>query len=189
LGIKTVAVTNGYICKEPRHEFFSHIDATRVDLKGFTETFYKNITGSSLHAILDTLVYLKSTKIWLEIICLLIPGENDSSDEIEKSTKWVVDNLGHYVPMHFTAFYPAWKMQHKNKTPLKTLLNARDIASKNGVFYAYIGNLDSSDGGKTFCHNCKKCVISREYYLIAEYNLNSEGKCKFCKAKCFGVFD
>ena len=189
LGIKTVAVTNGYICKEPREEFFSHMDAVRVDLKAFTDDFYKDITGSHLQPVLDTLIYLKKhTKVWLEIICLLIPDENDSVAEIESSTKWVVENLGVDVPMHFTAFHPAWKMLDKPATPLETLIRARDIAMKNGLRYVYTGNVYNPDGSKTFCHDCKRCLIARSGYGVAEYNLDMQGKCKFCGAQCAGVF-
>lgn len=189
LGIKTVAVTNGYICDEPRKEFFSHMDAVRVDLKSFTDKFYKNITSSRLQPVLDTLVYLKKhTNIWFEVICLLISGENDSVAEIEELTKWLVENLGVDVPVHFTAFYPAWKMLDKPVTPLEILIRARDIAMKNGMRYAYTGNVYHPEGSKTFCHNCKKCVIVRASYTIEEYHLNDTGNCKFCGAECAGVF-
>lgn len=189
LGIKTVAVTNGYICAEPRKEFFSYMDAVRVDLKSFTENFYKNITGSHLQPVLDTLVYLKKqTNVWLEVICLLIPGENDSAAEIEESTKWLVENLGVDVPIHFTAFHPTWKMLDKPITPLETLIRARDIAMKNGLRYVYTGNVYHPEGSKTFCHNCKKCIIARVDYDIAEYNLSEAGVCRFCGTQCAGVF-
>lgn len=190
LDIKTVAVTNGYICSEPRKEFFSYIDAARVDLKGFTEGFYKNITGSHLKPVLDTLVYLKKyTSVWLEVICLLISGENDSAAEIECSTKWLVENLGVDVPVHFTAFHPAWKMLDKPITPLETLIRARDIAMKNGLRYAYTGNVYHPEGSKTFCHNCKKCVIARAGYGIIESSLDDSGCCTFCGTRCAGVFN
>ncbi|CAL7959477.1 pyruvate formate lyase activating enzyme [Gammaproteobacteria bacterium] len=190
LGVKTVAVTNGYICDEPRKEFFSYMDAVRVDLKAFTDKFYKNITGSHLQPVLDTLVYLKKyTNVWLEVICLLIPGENDSAAEIEESTKWLAENLGVDVPVHFTAFHPAWKMLDKPVTPLETLIRARNIAMKNGMRYAYTGNVYYPEGSKTFCHNCKKCIIDRAGYTIAEYNLSEMGSCKFCGVQCAGVFN
>jgi pyruvate formate lyase activating enzyme len=189
LGVRTVAVTNGYICDEPRKEFFSYMDAARVDLKSFTERFYKEITGSSLQPVLDTLVYVKKhTNVWLEIICLLIPDENDSVAEITAMTTWVRENLGVDVPIHFTAFHPAWKMIDKPRTPLETLVRARDIAITNGLRYVYTGNVYHLDGGKTFCYNCKKCVIARDGYGITEYHLDDGGNCTFCHAKCDGVF-
>jgi pyruvate formate lyase activating enzyme len=189
LGIKTVAVTNGYICDEPRKEFFSYIDAVNVDLKGFTEGFYKGITGSHLQPVLDTLVYLKkNTNIWFEIATLLIPDENDSASEVDASTKWLAENLGVDVPIHFTAFHPVWKMLDKPLTPLKTLTRARDIAMKNGMRYVYTGNVYHPEGSKTFCHKCKKCVIDRIGYNIADYDLDAKGCCMFCNTQCAGVF-
>lgn len=189
LDIRTVAVTNGYICDEPRKEFFSYMDAARVDLKGFTERFYKDITGAHLQPVLDTLVYLnKQTKVWLEIICLLIPDENDSAPEINAMTTWIKESLGVAVPIHFTAFHPAWKMLDKSSTSSEVLVRARDIAMENGLRYVYTGNVYYPDGGKTFCYNCKKCIIAREGYEIVEYHLNDMGNCTFCNTKCDGVF-
>ncbi|MBN1683873.1 MAG: AmmeMemoRadiSam system radical SAM enzyme [Gammaproteobacteria bacterium] len=190
LGIKTVAVTNGYICAEPRREFYSHMDAANVDLKGFTEEFYKKITYSTLQPVLDTLVYLKHhTKVWFEITTLLIPGKNDSNEEIEKLTQWVVKELGPDVPIHFTAFFPAFKMLDVPPTPLETLVRARDIALKNGIYYAYTGNAYNVETSSTYCHHCKKCVIKRGGYEILDYQLDKSGKCKFCHTPCAGVFE
>lgn len=189
LGIKTVAVTNGYICDEPRKEFFSHMDAANVDLKGFTERFYKEITGSHLQPVLDTLVYLKKhTDVWLEITTLLIPDENESISEIDLLTKWIVENLSVDVPLHFSAFHPAWQMMDKPRTSLETIVKARDKAMENGLRYVYTGNVHYPDGGKTFCYNCGKCVIARGGHSVSEYNLDDKGCCKFCGTKCDGVF-
>jgi pyruvate formate lyase activating enzyme len=134
MGIKTVAVTAGYICEEPREEFYRHMDAANVDLKGFTERFYKNICAGHLQPVLDTLVYLKHhTTVWFEITTLLIPGENDSDAELEAMTQWIVEHLGPDVPVHFTAFHPDWKMLDKPPTPPATLTRARRTALKNGL--------------------------------------------------------
>lgn len=187
--IKVVAVTNGYICDEPRKEFFNAMDATNVDLKGFTESFYKNITGSSLQPVLDTLVYVKhQTKTWLEITTLLIPGENDSPEEISRECDWLVNNLGFDVPLHFSAFFPTWKMQDHLATPPETLIRARDIAMQKGLRYVYTGNIYNPEGSNTYCHNCKNCVIQREDYRISSYQLDAHGNCKFCGTLCAGVF-
>lgn len=189
LGIKAIAVTNGYICAEARKEFYSYMDAANVDLKGFTDEFYQKIIGGTLQPILDTLVYIKQhTQTWLEITTLLIPDENDSKAELEKSTKWVVENLGVDVPMHFTAFYPAYKMLDKPATPLKTVQRAREIALKNGVRYAYTGNVSDLEGNSTYCHNCGKRIIERDGYSITDYQLTTKGNCKFCDTLCAGVF-
>src|SRR3972149_4796758 len=133
-GIRTVAVTAGYVCPEPREEFYRYMDAANVDLKAFTERFYKYITGSHLAAVLDTLVYLKRhTNVWFELTTLLIPGENDSDKELEEMTQWVVEHLGPDVPMHFTAFHPDWKMRNRPSTPSSTLARARELALATGL--------------------------------------------------------
>jgi len=190
LGIKTVAVTNGYINEEPRKEFFSHMDAANIDLKAFTEEFYWKMTNAHLQPVLDTLNYLKHhTNIWFELTTLLIPGHNDSEAEINKSTQWVVENLGPDVPMHFTAFFPTWKMLNVPATPLETLIKARDIAIKNGVRYAYTGNAHDIEGSSTYCHHCGRCIIERDGYVISDYQLSDNGHCQYCGTLCAGVFD
>lgn len=190
LGIKTIAVTNGYICPEPRVEFFSHMDAASVGLKGFSEEFYKHITSATLQPVLDTLVYLKhQAKIWLEMNTLLIPGENDDEKTIEEEMLWIVDNLGVDVPLHFTAFHPDWKMLDKPATPLETLVRAREIAmQRHGLRYVYTGNVYYPEGNATYCHNCKRALIERSNFGIISYQLDGSGYCKFCGAKCAGVF-
>jgi len=188
--IKSVAVTAGYICDEPRKEFFNHMDAANVDLKAFTERFYWKITGGHLKNVLDTLLYIKhETNVWLELTTLLIPGENDSTDELEKMTKWVADELGPDVPMHFTAFHPDWKMQNYPSTPLSTLTKAREIAMNNGVQYVYTGNVHDKKGESTYCHNCGEILIGRDWYVLSDWNLENQGKCKNCGTQCAGMFD
>lgn len=189
LDIKSVAVTAGYICDEPRKEFFSYMDAANVDLKGFTERFYHKICGGHLQPVLDTLKYLKhETKVWFEITTLLIPGENDSDQELEEMTRWGVENLGLDVPWHFTAFHPDWKMMDKPPTPPETLTRARRIAMKNGVRYAYTGNVHDIEGGSTYCHHCGKRLIGRDWYVITEWRLTDDGRCQSCGTPCAGVF-
>lgn len=189
LGIQSVAVTAGYICEEPREEFYRYMDAANVDLKGFTERFYKQICAGHLQPVLDTLIYLKhQTKVWFEITTLLIPGENDSEPELEEMTQWVVENLGEDVPMHFTAFHPDWKMLDKPPTPPSTLTMARRIALKNGVRYAYTGNVHDEEGGSTYCHHCGKKLIGRDWYVLTAWNLTPDGHCRFCGTACAGVF-
>ncbi len=190
LGVKSVAVTAGYICAEPRVEFYRHMDAANVDLKAFTERFYHKITGAHLAPVLDTLRYLKhETEVWFEITTLLIPEENDSAQEIDEMTQWVVTELGPDVPMHFTAFHPDWKMMDKPPTPLETLTRARDIAIKNGVRYAYIGNAHDKAGDSTYCHQCGSTLIGRDWYVLSDWNLTDDGHCTQCGTQCVGVFD
>ncbi|GIW54602.1 MAG: AmmeMemoRadiSam system radical SAM enzyme [Nitrospiraceae bacterium] len=189
-GVKSVAVTAGYVCEEPREEFYRHMDAANVDLKGFTERFYKQICAGSLQPVLDTLVYLKHrTTVWFEITTLLIPGENDSDQELEALTQWVAERLGPDVPIHFTAFHPDWKMLDRPPTPAATLTRARRIAIKNGLRYAYTGNVHDEDGGSTYCHRCGNRLIGRDWYELTEWNLTADAACRFCGAPCAGVFD
>lgn len=189
LGIKAVAVTAGEICPEPREDFYRAMDAANVDLKAFSERFYREICLSHLQPVLDTLVYLKhETDVWFELTTLLIPGQNDSDTEIGEMTRWVVENLGPDVPMHFTAFHPDFRMMDTPPTPPSTLSRARQIALRNGVRYAYTGNVHDSEGGSTYCHQCHRMLIGRDWYVLAEWNLTDDGACTFCGTRCAGVF-
>jgi len=189
-GIKSVAVTAGYVCEEPRAEFYRYMDAANVDLKGFSERFYKQICAGQLQPVLDTLVYLKHhTNVWFEITTLLIPGENDSEAELEELTQWVVEQLGPDVPLHFTAFHPDWKMLDKPHTPPATLTLARRIAIKNGLRYAYTGNVHDEEGGSTYCHQCGRKLIGRDWYVLTDWNLADGGSCLDCGATCPGLFE
>ncbi len=189
-GIRTVAVTAGYVTPEPRAEFFRHVDAANVDLKAFTERFYRKICGGSLAPVLDTLQYLHhETDVWIETTTLLIPGENDSDAELDEMTRWVVEHLGPEVPMHFTAFHPDWKMMDTPATPPATLTRARRIAMGNGVRYAYTGNVHDSDGGSTWCHGCGGLLIERDWYRLGAWNLTDDGHCTTCGERMAGVIE
>lgn len=188
-GIKNVMVTAGYIDKEARKEVYQYIDAANVDLKAFTETFYHKLTFSHLNDILDTLVWLKNeTNIWFEITTLLIPDENDSQEEISAMSDWILENLGDSVPLHFTAFHPDFKMRDKHPTPASTLRMARNIAISKGIKFCYVGNVHNIEGQTTFCPNCKKALIKRDWHSILSYNLNGN-KCGFCGYEIPGVFE
>ncbi|WFP51741.1 AmmeMemoRadiSam system radical SAM enzyme [Methylomonas sp. EFPC3] len=189
LGLKSVAVTAGYVCAEPRAEFYRYMDAANVDLKAFSEDFYHKITGGHLQPVLETLVYLKQeTQVWFELTTLLIPGENDSEAELQAMTQWVVENLGPEVPMHFTAFHPDWKMTDKPHTPAASLLMARKIALENGVLYAYVGNVHDKAAESTYCHHCGELLIGRDWYVLSDWNLDAAGNCRFCGTRCAGLF-
>ena len=189
-GIKSVAVTAGYMSPAPRAEFYRHIDAANVDLKAFTEDFYFKITKSHLQPVLETLEYLKhETKVWFEITTLLIPGENDSPKEIELLSRWVVDRLGPDVPLHFSAFHPDYRMLDKPRTPHATLATARRIAMEQGVRYAYAGNVHDVGRQSTYCHQCGACLIERDWYALGAWRLDGTGKCLSCGTQCAGVFD
>jgi pyruvate formate lyase activating enzyme len=189
-GIAAVAVTAGYICPEPRREFYAHLDAANVDLKAFTDDFYRHVCGGHLPDVLDTLVYLKrETSVWFETTTLLIPGKNDGDDELDAMTKWVVEELGPDVPMHFTAFHPDFKMLDVAPTPPSILSRARDIAMANGVRYAYTGNVHDARGGSTWCAACGALVIERDWYTLGAYHVDGRGHCTACGADVPGRFD
>lgn len=189
-GINAVAVSAGYINEEPRREFYSEMDAVNVDLKAFTQDFYKKLAVGDLQPVLDTLEYLEyETDAWYEITNLVIPGENDSDEELREMSEWVVDNLGPHVPMHFSAFHPDYKMKDTPRTPASTLKQARELALKAGVRHAYVGNIHDIDGDSTYCHACGERIIERDWYDLGSYNLDDEGRCQHCGEPCAGVFD
>jgi pyruvate formate lyase activating enzyme len=188
-GVKAVAVTAGYMHDAARREFYAKMDAANVDLKAFTDDFYFKVCGGRLQPVLDTLVYLvKETKVWTEITTLLIPGKNDSDEELGAMSKWIRENLGAEVPVHFTAFHPDWKMQDVPATPAATLTRARDIARRAGLNYVYTGNVHDSKGGSTYCPACGGSVIERDWYRIGEYKVTPTGACGHCGAPIAGRF-
>jgi pyruvate formate lyase activating enzyme len=189
-GIKTVAVSAGYICPEPRLEFFRHMDAANIDLKGFTEGFYKNLCSGRLQPVLDTLEYVKHlTEVWFEITTLLIPGENDSPAEVEALCRWVMEHLGPDVPLHFTAFHPDWKMLNTAATPPATLRMARRIGMEAGLRYVYTGNVHDPEGQGTYCHACEALLVGRDWYELTAWHLAGDGRCERCGVPCAGVFE
>jgi pyruvate formate lyase activating enzyme len=166
------------------------MDAANIDLKGFTERFYSKLCTGSLDAVLDTLCYVKhETDTWLEITTLLIPGENDSSQEVGALSEWVMEKLGPDVPLHFTAFHPDWKMLDKPPTPPSTLTRAQSIARSAGLRYVYTGNVHDEAGQSTYCASCGERLIGRDWYVITDWALDAEGRCAACGAPCPGLFD
>ena len=188
--VKAVAVTAGYVCPEPRAELFRHMDAANVDLKAFTEGFYKRLCSAELAPVLDTLVYLKhETDVWLEVTSLLIPGENDSPSEIERASRWFADNLGPDVPWHFSAFHPDFKMMEHPPTPVATLRRAREIAMGHGLRYVYTGNVHDEAGDSSCCPGCGAVAIGRDWYVLTRWNLTDDGRCQSCGDRIAGVFE
>jgi pyruvate formate lyase activating enzyme len=187
-GIAAVAVTAGYICPAPRRDFFAHMDAANIDLKGFTQDFYEHVCGGRLQTVLDTLVYVANeTDTWLEVTTLLIPGHNDSDEEIDRLTRWIVAHLGSEVPLHFTAFHPDYRMRDVPATPRESLQRARRIAVENGVRYAYTGNVFDPDGQSTRCHACGALLVERDGYRIGGYRLFGD-RCPDCETPVPGRF-
>ena len=194
LGIKNVAVTAGYMCEKPRKEFFEVMDATNIDLKAFTDEFYWKQTGAHLQEVLETIKYVKhETDVWLELTNLLIPGLNDSPEELRQMSDWVVKEVGVDVPMHFSAFHPDHKLRHIPHTSQETLSQARKIAMTAGIHYVYTGNVHDQVGGSTFCHACGQLLILRDWYQLGDWQLDSAngmaGSCSHCGTVCAGVFD
>ena len=188
LGVKTVAVTAGYIAEAARADFFRVMDAANVDLKAFTEEFYRKQCLGSLAPVLETLQFLKrETNVWFEITTLLIPGENDSEAELHALSEWIAGNLGPDVPLHFTAFHPDFKLTDLPPTPAATLKRARAIAREKGLRYVYTGNVRDPEGGNTLCPGCGAVVIARDWHQVISYAIRG-GRCAACQTPIAGRF-
>ena len=189
-GLKSVAVTAGYICDEPRREFFAGMDAANVDLKAFTEGFYHKLTGGHLQPVLETIEYIHGeTDCWLELTTLLIPGQNDSDTELHRLSEWCLEKLGPDVPLHFSAFHPDYKMTDIATTPAATLQRARRIALEKGMHHVYVGNVHDTDADSTYCPGCGGRVIERDWYELGEWQLQDSGRCAHCGGRIAGVFE
>ena len=189
LGIASVAVTAGYMHPAPRRDFYAVMDAANVDLKAFTEDFYIHQTGAHLAPVLDTLLYLRhETEVWFEITTLLIPGLNDSDSELAALSRWICDELGPDVPLHFTAFHPDYKLDTLPPTPPATLTRARQIARAAGLHHVYTGNVHDTEGGSTRCPSCDSLLIERDWYRILAYRLDASGACTGCGHRLAGRF-
>jgi pyruvate formate lyase activating enzyme len=189
-GIKAVAVSAGYIEAAARAELYAHMDAANIDLKAFTDEFYHRVCAGRLAPVLETLEYLRhETDVWFEITTLLIPGQNDSDEELDAQTRWIAERLGLDVPLHFTAFHPDYKMLDIPRTPAATLTRARRIALGNGLRYVYTGNVHDASGGTTSCPACGEAVVVRDWYVIRSYRLTDDGRCARCGNALAGVYD
>jgi pyruvate formate lyase activating enzyme len=189
LGLNSVAVTAGYMHDAPRRAFYAKMDAANVDLKAFTEEFYKKETASSLAPVKETLRYLvHETRVWTEITTLLIPGKNDSDAEIGALSDWVAKELGPDVPLHFSAFHPDYKMSDVPPTPPSTLTRARGIAKRAGLRFVYTGNVHDREGDTTTCPSCGAAVIVRDWYEILQTAIGPDGACGACGARIPGRF-
>jgi len=178
-GLKTSIVSNGYINREPLLKLLPVLDAVKIDLKGFSEKFYEQVCSASLKPVLESLQAVRRTHVWLEIVNLVIPTLNDDPKMIDEMCRWVKENLGLDVPLHFTRFHPDYKLSHLPPTPISTLESAHEIAKKNGLMYVYIGNVPGHVYNSTFCPSCDRKVILRTHMEVVEMNL-VDGKCKFC---------
>lgn len=186
-GLKNTMVTNGFINQEPLKELYKYIDAANIDLKGFTEEFYKNVCSAQLKPVLEAIKTMKKMNVWIEITNLIIPTLNDDMNKIKEMCEWIVKNLGNDVPLHFSRFFPYYKLMHLPPTPIETLTKAYDIAVKTGIKYVYVGNIITDKYENTHCPKCKKLLIERTAFFVKQNNIENN-KCKFCKEKIAGVF-
>jgi len=184
--MRNVIVSNGFINQKPLKQIIALTDAANIDLKGDAE-FYRKVTGAFIEPILETLKTYKKKKVWLEVTNLLIPTLNDSVKQIKWLAKWIKENLGKDTPLHFSAFWPTYKLTQLPATSLESLKRARMIAMSEGLNYVYTGNVQDKEGETTFCPKCHEAVIKRRGFYTYEINIRN-GKCKFCKAKIAGVW-
>ncbi|GAB4292099.1 MAG: AmmeMemoRadiSam system radical SAM enzyme [Marinilabiliales bacterium] len=184
-GIKNVFISAGYINEKPLRDIAKYLDAANIDLKSFNDETYKKLNAGGLKTILNTLKILHEEGVWLEITYLVVPTWNDKMDEIKKMCEWLYDNDLYNYPLHFSRFFPMYKLTNVPPTPLETLENARKIALDSGINYVYIGNVPGNKGTNTYCPSCNKTLISRKGYFILENNIENS-KCKFCGESIHG---
>ncbi|UCD58287.1 MAG: AmmeMemoRadiSam system radical SAM enzyme, partial [Candidatus Hydrogenedentota bacterium] len=187
-GVKSVMISNGYIKEKPMAELCDHLSAVKIDLKAFTEKFYVELCNGKLQPVLDTLRLLKKNKMWYEIVVLLVTTLNDSEDEITQMCAWVHDELGPDVPIHFSRFYPTYKIKNLPPTPVSTLTRAREIAMKAGLNFVYVGNVPGHEGESTYCPNCKRAIVRRIGYRGPEVAIR-EGRCRYCDQPIPGIWE
>jgi len=188
-GVKSVMISNGYIQAQPMKDLCKVLDAVKIDLKAFTEKFYREMVAGKLQPVLDTLVILKQAGMWTEIVYLIIPTLNDDPKELKQMCQWIVKELGPDVPIHFSRFYPQYRLKNLPPTPVKTLDTARKIALDSGIHFAYIGNVPDHEGENTFCPNCHETIIQRRGYWILENHIQNDGTCKFCHNNIPGIWN
>lgn len=186
-GISNVIISNGFIAQKPLRDLCKVIDAYKVDLKAFTESYYHEIVGGRLRPVLDTLVTLREEEVWSEIVYLILPGMNDSDEELKKLSRWIYQELGADIPLHFSRFYPKYKLKNLPPTPIKTLEKARQIALDAGLQYVYMGNVPGHEGENTYCPNCKEMLVQRVGYKIYKNNIQN-GQCQNCHHQIPGVW-
>ena len=189
VGLRTVAVSSGYVHPGPREELFGRMDAVNIDLKSFDDDFYRHVCGGRLQPVLDTLVWLVANGIWVEVTTLVIPDHNDSDAELGALSTWLVDQLGPDVPLHLTAFHPDFRMRDVPATPPATLTRARDLAMAAGLRFVYTGNVHDAAGGTTMCPGCATPAVVRDWYRLESYRLTGDGRCRACGRQMPGVFD
>lgn len=192
--VRTVAVTAGYISVQAREPFFRHLDAANIDLKAFTETFYRELCFAELAPVLETLEWVaRETDVWIEVTTLVIPTRNDDDDELRRMAGWLVEHVGPDTPLHLSAFHPDWKMKDLPRTPPETLRRARTLALAEGLRHVYTGNVHDPEGDTTSCSGCGAALIERDWYQLIAWRLTVDdagrGRCPSCGDSVAGVFE
>lgn len=187
-GIKNIFKTGGFINKSPLTEICDYLDAANVDLKGFDKKYLRDVCEEDLDVVMDNLVVYKKKGVWLEITNLIVPTLNDDMETIKKMCLWIKDNLGSDVPLHFSRFWPTYKLKNLYPTPLETLIEARDAALSAGLKFVYIGNVPQHPGNNTYCPSCKRLLIERKGYFIAQNNVVNSS-CRYCLEKIAGIWE
>jgi len=186
-GIASVMVSNGFINEKPLLELCKQLTAVKIDLKGFSDDFYKKYCRGQLQPVLDTLLTLKKSNLWYEIVVLVVPTLNDAAEDLQKMCEWINKNLSDEVPVHFDRFTPLYKLTNLPPTPVKTLETAYQVARKAGLKFVYLGNVTPHQWESTYCPKCEKIIIKRNGYVIEENNLK-DGKCKYCQTTIPGYW-
>jgi len=187
-GLRNVLVTAGYINRDPARELFRHVDAARIDLKSMSEAFYRDVCDATLKPVLSTLVLAREMGLHIEVVHLIVPTLNDSDGDIRSLCRWVHDNLGPDIPLHFSRFFPQYRLRNLPPTPLETLYRARQIAESEGMHFVYLGNILDEDSSKTVCPACGTVLIRRRGFEVLENSLR-EGKCPKCSKGIYGIWN
>ncbi|HKM80606.1 MAG TPA: AmmeMemoRadiSam system radical SAM enzyme, partial [Candidatus Acidoferrum sp.] len=187
LGIKSVVVSGGFIQQDPLKKLCQGVDAIKVDLKAFSEKYYKEVVNGELKPVLEAIVTMRKQGMWTELVYLVVPTLNDSDAEFRALAQWVKSNLGAEVPLHFSRFYPQYLLKNLPPTPLETLERAKAIADAEGLHYVYLGNTPGNAAENTFCPKCRRIVIERIGFTVKETHLR-KGKCEYCQQPIAGVW-
>ncbi|UCG33911.1 MAG: AmmeMemoRadiSam system radical SAM enzyme, partial [Phycisphaerales bacterium] len=187
VGVGSVMISNGYIQEKPLRQLCQHLTGVKIDFKSFSEDFYRDWCAGELKPVLHTLEVLRDIGIWFEMVDLIVPTLNDSPQEIEAMSKWIVKNLGPDVPLHFTRFHPTYRVTNLPRTPIKTVERCRDIALDAGIHYVYAGNVAMHPGENTYCHGCGKELIRRTGFRVSK-NRIKDGKCPDCGVAIPGIW-
>lgn len=186
--LRNVFISSGFINKEPLQDISKYLDAANIDLKSFNDHTYEKIFGGKLETVLNSIKILNKANVWLELTYLIIPTINDILDEIKQMCDWLCENGLDKYPLHFSRFFPYYKLDHLNPTPIKIMYEARQVAIESGIKYVYLGNIQDEEVNNTFCPKCNKLLISRNGYQVSHINIRN-GECVFCNNKIEGVWE